>query len=116
MIVNYIDYSIFANAYGSEDGESNWNEDFDIYREWIPEIPGPPVIPGYYDDPNGLIEMYDFKDFLDKWLVENDYSSCDINGHQINDPWPTPFQNPYIYTYTGGFDLDAVGVINKKTE
>jgi hypothetical protein len=53
---------------------------------------------------------------MTKWLDENDYSSCDINGHQINDPWPTPFQNPYIYTYTGGFDLDAVGIMNKRSQ
>jgi len=34
------------------------------------------------------------------------YASYDSQGHIINDPWPTPF-------YTGGFDLDAVGVIHQ---
>ncbi len=33
------------------------------------------------------------------------YASYDSQGHKINDPWPTPFD-------TGGFDLDAVGVIH----
>ncbi|MDB5280926.1 MAG: hypothetical protein JWO06_1, partial [Bacteroidota bacterium] len=33
------------------------------------------------------------------------YASHDINGHKVNDPWPTPFAS-------SGFDLDAVGVIN----
>ena len=32
-------------------------------------------------------------------------ASYDSEGNKINDPWPTPFE-------TGGFDLDAVGVIN----
>lgn len=108
-IVNSIDYSIFAAAYTSADGDGNWNQDCDIHREWIPSSPG------HYEDPDGEVDMKDLQAFVARWLDENDYSSCDINGHQINDPWPTPFQNPYIYkTYTGGFDLDAVGVINKR--
>ena len=32
-------------------------------------------------------------------------ASYDSEGNKINDPWPTPFE-------TGGFDLDAIGVIN----
>lgn len=34
------------------------------------------------------------------------YASYDVNGNAINDPYPTDFPN-------GGFDLDAVGVINQ---
>jgi len=34
--------------------------------------------------------------------------TVDANNHKINDPYPTPFP-------TGGFDLDAVGVINQST-
>lgn len=34
--------------------------------------------------------------------------SEDVNNHKINDPYPTAFP-------TGGFDLDAVGVINQST-
>ncbi|PZF71090.1 T9SS type A sorting domain-containing protein [Taibaiella soli] len=34
--------------------------------------------------------------------------TVDMNNHKINDPYPTPFP-------TGGFDLDAVGVINQST-
>ncbi|MEI6684209.1 MAG: T9SS type A sorting domain-containing protein [Bacteroidota bacterium] len=33
------------------------------------------------------------------------FASFDSQGHKVNDPWPTPFD-------TGGFDLDAVGVIH----
>ena len=33
------------------------------------------------------------------------YGTLDSLGNLINDPWPTPFA-------TGGFDLDAVGVLN----
>ncbi len=33
------------------------------------------------------------------------YASYDIQGNKINDPWPSPF-------WTGGFDLNAVAVIN----
>lgn len=36
------------------------------------------------------------------------YASYDSNGNAINDPYPTDFPN-------GGFDLDAVGVINEAT-
>lgn len=34
--------------------------------------------------------------------------TVDVNNHKINDPYPTAFP-------TGGFDLDAVGVINQST-
>ena len=37
--------------------------------------------------------------------VKTGYGSRDANGNWINDPFPTNFQ-------TGGFDLDAVGVIH----
>jgi hypothetical protein len=37
------------------------------------------------------------------------YCSHDFYGNVINDPYPTPF-------YTGGFDLDAIGVINFTTD
>jgi hypothetical protein len=36
------------------------------------------------------------------------YASHDSEGTKINDPWVTDFS-------TGGFDLDAVGVIHEKT-
>ncbi|MHC4292583.1 MAG: T9SS type A sorting domain-containing protein [Planctomycetota bacterium] len=108
-IVNLIDFSFFAVAYGSRIGDDNWNEDCDIHLNLVS------VDPNVYE-PNGIVELYDFQDLTAEWLDENDYSSCDSYGHQINDPWPTPDQNPYVYTYTGGFDLDAVGVINQKTQ
>jgi len=38
------------------------------------------------------------------------YRSYDSRGRKVNDPWPTPFT-----VGTGGFDLDAVGVIYEKT-
>ena len=108
-IVNLIDFSFFAAAYGSQAGDDNWNEDCDIHLNLVS------VDPNVYE-PNGIVEHYDFQAFTAKWLDGNDYSSCDSYGHQINDPWPTPDQNPDIYTYTGGFDLDAVGVINQKEQ
>ena len=37
--------------------------------------------------------------------INPDYASYDSKGNIINDPYPTPFA-------TGGFDLDAVGVIH----
>lgn len=37
--------------------------------------------------------------------LKDEYASLDSEGNKINDPWPTPF-------ISGGFDLDAVGVIN----
>ncbi|MEI7725659.1 MAG: T9SS type A sorting domain-containing protein [Bacteroidota bacterium] len=37
------------------------------------------------------------------------FATTDSQGHKVNDPWPTPFD-------TGGFDLDAVGVIHNHTE
>jgi hypothetical protein len=37
------------------------------------------------------------------------FATFDSQGHKINDPWPTPFD-------TGGFDLDALGVIHNQVE
>jgi hypothetical protein len=37
------------------------------------------------------------------------FSTFDSYGHGINDPWPTQFN-------TGGFDLDAVGVIHESSQ
>jgi len=37
--------------------------------------------------------------------INDQYCTFDIQGNKVNDPWPTPFE-------TGGFDLDAVGVIH----
>ena len=37
--------------------------------------------------------------------ISDQYATHDMNGHKVNDPWPTPFASC-------GFDLDAVGVIN----
>lgn len=34
------------------------------------------------------------------------YATYDQYGHKVNDPWPTPFPS-------GGFDLDAVAVLNE---
>ena len=99
-IVNFIDYSIFAAAYLSKAGDDNWNEDCDIF---LPPTEDPP----YHDPPNDFVDIVDFQVFIGKWLNENDFSSCDSTGHQINDPWPTPFD-------AGGFDLDAVGIINER--
>lgn len=39
--------------------------------------------------------------------INQTYASVDQYGTKINDPWPTEFP-------TGGFDLDAVGVINNQ--
>lgn len=37
--------------------------------------------------------------------IQEEYARYDSEGNVINDPWPTAFES-------GGFDLDAVGVIN----
>ena len=37
--------------------------------------------------------------------IDSAFCRYDSRGNKINDPWPTPFE-------TGGFDLDAVGVIH----
>ncbi len=37
------------------------------------------------------------------------FATLDSRGNTINDPWPTPFP-------TGGFDLDAVGVIHAQSD
>ncbi len=39
--------------------------------------------------------------------IDMDFASYDYEGNIINDPWPTPFES-------GGFDIDAVGVINNR--
>lgn len=40
--------------------------------------------------------------------IQTAFASFDKNGNKINDPWSTPFTS-------GGFDLDAVGVINESS-
>lgn len=40
--------------------------------------------------------------------IQNAYCTRDAGGHKVNDPWPTAFGS-------GGFDLDAVGVIHQQT-
>ena len=37
--------------------------------------------------------------------INQSYASYDSQGNIINDPFPTPYE-------TGGFDLDAIGVIH----
>jgi len=37
------------------------------------------------------------------------FARYDSQGHKINDPWPSPY-------WSGGFDLDAVGVIHQREE
>ena len=37
--------------------------------------------------------------------ISPEYATYDSEGHPVNDPWPTGFN-------TGGFDLDAIGVIH----
>ena len=37
--------------------------------------------------------------------LNDSFATKDVNGHKINDPWPTPFPS-------SGFDLDAVGVMH----
>ena len=39
--------------------------------------------------------------------IQNQYCSRDASNHKVNDPWPTVFGS-------GGFDLDAVGVIHQQ--
>jgi len=38
--------------------------------------------------------------------IQDEYARYDSQGHKVNDPFPTPFD-------TGGFDLDAVGLIHE---
>ena len=37
--------------------------------------------------------------------IDEQFATFDAQGNKVNDPWPTPFE-------TGGFDLDAIGVIH----
>jgi hypothetical protein len=73
-----------------------------------------------YGTPFDLEELADVNSLLDinfithvriidvVGCIKDEYASYDSLGNKINDPWPTPFS-------TGGFDLDAVGVIHEKT-
>jgi hypothetical protein len=72
-----------------------------------------------YGTPFDLSDLEDDV-FLDKqWIthvkiidvvgcIQNQYCTRDSHGRKINDPWPTDFGS-------GGFDLDAVGVIHQQT-
>jgi hypothetical protein len=85
--VNFSDYSVLAGAYLSTPGNVRWNQRCDIAASY------------------GIIDMADIEEFTFQWFAE--WSSMDSVGNKINDPWPTPFD-------TGGFDLDAIGVIHQK--
>ncbi len=41
--------------------------------------------------------------------IDSAYARYDSRGNIINDPWPSPYR-------TGGFDLNAVGVIHEKSQ
>ncbi len=41
--------------------------------------------------------------------ISDEFARFDSQMHKINDPWPTPFE-------TGGFDLDAVGVMHNSPD
>ncbi|MBP7462934.1 MAG: T9SS type A sorting domain-containing protein [Bacteroidales bacterium] len=76
---------------------------------------------GVYTQPYGV--AFDLADLPDEALINKqrithvrvidvvgciqpEFASYDSQGNIVNDPWPTPF-------HTGGFDIDAVGVINE---
>jgi hypothetical protein len=73
-----------------------------------------------YGTPFDLEEIRDVNDLVDAGRItyiriidvvgsiDDAWASYDSLGNKINDPWPTPFS-------TGGFDLDAVGVMHAKT-
>ncbi|MBC8393159.1 MAG: T9SS C-terminal target domain-containing protein [Deltaproteobacteria bacterium] len=73
-----------------------------------------------YGTPFDLEEIRDVNDLVDVTEIthirlidvvgtlQSGYARGDSMGNIINDPWPTDFS-------TGGFDLDAVGVIHEKT-
>lgn len=73
-----------------------------------------------YGTPFDIDELPDYKD-LDKQKIRyvkivdvvgtlnKKYASFDTAFRKINDPYPTPFAS-------GGFDLDAIGVINEKSK
>jgi hypothetical protein len=46
--------------------------------------------------------------------IDSTIGSKDAKGRMINDPYPTDFQNNGFYT--GGFDLESVGLINYEGE
>ena len=72
---------------------------------------------GGYGTPFDLEELKDKSNLLDinnithvkvvdvVGCIDCAFGSFDSNGNKVNDPWPTAF-------WTGGFDLDAVGVIH----
>ena len=73
-----------------------------------------------YGTPFDLAELKDVNSLLDVsrvthvriidvvGCIQDEYARYDSLDNKINDPWSTPFE-------TGGFDLDAVGVIHEKT-
>lgn len=68
------------------------------------DLAGLPVSAGV--DPNAL-QFVRIRDVVGS--VNPAFGSRDSEGRLINDPWPTPFES-------GGFDLDAVGLIHLKED
>lgn len=75
--------------------EGNYGTPFDLN-----EIPNNPLL-----DKNNITHIK-ITDVVGS--IEAQYATYDSFGNAINDSYPTAFQS-------GGFDLDAVGVINQKT-
>lgn len=61
------------------------------------------------DEPNLNIEAITHVRVIDVvGTIDPQFGSYDSQGNIVNDPYPTPFN-------TGGFDLDAIGVIHENT-
>jgi hypothetical protein len=86
--IDFEDYCILMNSFGTAESRGDFNKDLDIF-------------------PDGAINSFDLREFSRRWLNKNIYGSYDSTGRGINDPFPTPFES-------GGFDLEAVGVIHQK--
>lgn len=73
-----------------------------------------------YGTPFDLADVRDVNDLVDVTAIthvrlvdvvgclQDLYARYDSTGNKVNEPWPTDFS-------TGGFDLDAVGVMHEKT-
>lgn len=108
--VDYVRFPAVSNASVSEQIGSFENVDWRMYENFAGVFP---VFYGYpfdledlVDEPNVDVNNITHIRVVDVvGSIDPRFATYDSHGNPVNDPFPTPF-------HTGGFDLDAVGVIH----
>lgn len=107
--VDYARFPAISNASVSVQIGTFGNVDWRMYENFagvLPVLYGYPFDLDEINDPNVDVNNITHIRIVDAvGSLDPRYATYDSQGNPVNDPFPTPF-------HTGGFDLDAVGVIH----